>query len=132
MNEKKQSGSIQNLVKRRFKAFAFAFQGVNYLLQTQPNVWIHAFASICAIGLSLYLNLNRIEWSLILIAIVMVWMAEAFNTAIEAVVNLTSPEIHPLAKMAKDCAAAGVLFAAIGAAAIGFLVFLPLLLLLFN
>ena len=65
------------------------------------------------------------------VAIALVWMAEAFNTAIEAVVDLVTPDYKKLAKVGKDCGAAAVLIAAIGAAVIGFLIFLPYLIELF-
>ncbi len=78
-----------------------------------------------AVALGFYVGLNRWEWVAIAGAIGLVWMAELFNTALEVVVNLVSPERHPLAGKAKDIAAAAVLMAAVTAATVGLLVFWP-------
>ena len=75
--------------------------------------------------LSFFFKLDKVEWSLIIIAIVSVISAELFNTAIETVVDMISPERNPKAKLAKDIAAGAVLVVAIGAAIIGFVVFGP-------
>jgi len=81
---------------------------------------------VCAFGL--WASLSRLEWCCILFAVVAVWTAEALNTAIEFVTDLASPEFSSLAGKAKDVAAGAVLFAAIGAAIIGLLIFGPRLL----
>lgn len=73
-------------------------------------------------------RLSRLEWCCILLAIVGVWTAEALNTAIEFVTDLASPEFSHLARNAKDVAAGAVLVAAVGAVALGLLVFGPRLL----
>ncbi len=80
-------------------------------------------ATILAIGLGFWLNISLVEWAILSITITGVWAAESFNTAIEAAVDLSSPQLHPLAKIAKDAAAAGVLFTAIGAVAVGLALF---------
>mgnify|MGYP000871081505 CR=1 FL=1 len=82
-------------------------------------------ATILAIGLGFWLNISLVEWAILSITITGVWAAESFNTAIEAAVDLSSPQLHPLAKIAKDAAAAGVLFTAIGAVAVGLALFGP-------
>lgn len=128
----KKNNKINSFFNSRVKAFDYAFQGLGYMIRTQQNAWIHALATVCAIGLSIVLPLSFSEWGLVIVAIVLVWMAEAINTSIEALVDLASPEHHDLAKVAKDCAAGGVLIAAIGAAVIGFIVFLPYLIQLFS
>ena len=128
----KRQERFQDFFITRLKSFDYAFQGIGHLVRTQRNAWIHALATVFAVGLSILLPLNRGEWGLIVMAIVLVWMAEAINTAIEALVDLASPEHHALAKIAKDCAAGGVLIAAIGSAVIGFIIFLPHLIDLFK
>lgn len=95
------------------------------MLRTQRNAWIHAAASLAVIALGLWLGLSPLEWALIIFAIGIVWMAEFINTALEAVVDLASPDIHPLAKVGKDVAAAAVLSGAATAAIIGLLVLGP-------
>jgi diacylglycerol kinase len=111
--------------RNRIAAFRYAFAGWWYVLRTQRNAWIHAVASLSIIGLATWLRLGRLEWALLLGAIGLVWLAEFLNTALEAVVDLASPEHHPLAKVGKDVGAAAVLIAALTAAAIGLLVVGP-------
>ena len=98
------------------------------MLRTQPNAWIHSLLTITVIGLSVWLDLTSLEWALIVVAIGLVWTTEFINTALEATVDLVSPNIHPLAKIAKDVMAGAVLAAAITSALIGLLVLGPPLL----
>mgnify|MGYP001040874302 CR=1 FL=1 len=111
--------------RNRLESFRHAFAGWAYMLRTQRNAWVHAVASIAVIAVGLWLGLNALEWALIILAIGIVWMAEFINTALEAVVDLASPEIHPLARVGKDVAAAAVLAGAGTAAVIGLLVLGP-------
>lgn len=120
MNSPKRSPS-------RLAAFRYAFNGWWYVLKTQRNAWIHALATLAVILAGIWLQLTHLEWAMILFAIVLVWFAEFLNTALEAVVDLASPEDHPLAKVGKDVGAAAVLIAAIGAVLIGLLVLGPLI-----
>jgi diacylglycerol kinase (ATP) len=85
-------------------------------------------ATISVIGAGFFFRIARLEWCAIVTAIGLVWAAEGLNTAIENVVDLVSPEYHPLAGRAKDIAAGAVLCAALLAAIIGALVFAPYLL----
>ena len=75
-----------------------------------------------------FLKISYVEWLICLVLIGLVLMAEFFNTAIEYVVDLASPKIHPLAKAAKDTASAGVLMMAIISAIVGLVIFVPKLL----
>ena len=109
----------------RLRSFGYAFAGWRYVLRTQHNTWIHATASILVIVLSWWLGLSTLEWAIIFTTITMVWMAEFLNTALEAVVDLASPQQHPLAKVGKDVGAAAVLLSALAAVIIGFLVLGP-------
>ncbi len=95
------------------------------MLRTQRNAWIHAAATLCAIAFGLWLGLDRVEWAVIALTIGLVWMAEFINTALEAVVDLASPDIHPLAKVGKDVGAAAVLVAAITSVVVGLLILGP-------
>ena len=81
--------------------------------------------SLAVVIVSFWLRLGRRDWAVILLAIAMVWMAEFLNTALEAVVDLASPQHHDLARVGKDVGAAAVLIAAASAALIGFLVLGP-------
>jgi diacylglycerol kinase len=109
----------------RLHAFRHAFAGWWYMLRTQRNAWIHAVVSTGAFALGLWLALDRIEWAIIVLAMALVWMAEFVNTALEAVVDLASPDLHPLAKVGKDVAAAAVLVAALAAVVVGLLIMGP-------
>jgi diacylglycerol kinase len=118
---------ILDFIRSRLHSFRHAFSGWWYVIRTQQNAWIHAVATIMALLVSAWLNLNRVEWALIIIAIAFVWTAEFFNTALELIVDLTTKERHPLAKVSKDVGAAAVLIAALTAAVIGVIILgLPL------
>jgi diacylglycerol kinase (ATP) len=112
----------------RIRSFRHAFAGLRLMLASQHNAWIHAVATLLVVGLGAALGLPRGDWCWIVIAIVSVWTAEALNTALELLCDVASPEFHPRVKQAKDVAAGAVLVSALGAVAIGLLVFLPRLL----
>src|SRR3990172_2395870 len=109
----------------RLASFRHAFAGWGYMLRTQRNAWIHATISTLVFVGGLWLGLNRMEWAIILLTIGLVWMAEFVNTALEAVVDLASPDLHPLARVGKDVAAAAVLVGAATAVLVGPLVLGP-------
>ena len=109
----------------RLASFRFAFEGIVHVLRTQPNARIQAAISIAVILAGLWLGLDRIEWSILVVTMAVVWVAEFVNTAIEAAVDLATEERHPLAKAAKDAAAGGVLAAAILAVIVGLLILGP-------
>ncbi len=109
----------------RAQSFQAAFSGWWHVIRTQKNAWIHAIVSLVVITLSLWLRLDHHDWALIIIAIAMVWTAEFINTALEAVVDLASPQRHALARVGKDVGAAAVLIAAVSAALIGILIIGP-------
>ena len=92
-----------------------------YALRTQPNAQIHAVITVGALALGAWLGLSRAEWAILTLTIGLVWAAELLNTALEALVDLASPSLHPLAKVAKDVSAAAVLITAIIAVAVGLL-----------
>jgi len=109
----------------RLNSFKHAFAGWWHVLKTQPNAKIHAVISVAVLVVGLWVELNRYEWALITIMAVIVWMGEFINTALEAIVDLASPQIHPLAKIGKDVGAAAVLIAAIAAVIVGLLILGP-------
>jgi diacylglycerol kinase len=118
----------QNELYSRAKSFQYAFDGWWYVIRTQHNAWIHATISLIVLGLGLWLTLSARDWAIIFLAMMAVWMAEFMNTALEALVDMATEEFHPLAKTAKDVAAAGVLVGAAGAALVGLLIMGPPLL----
>lgn len=115
-------------LRGRVRSFSHAFRDLKVLLRTQPNARIHAAATILVVAAGAVAGLTTAEWALVVVAMAGVWVTEALNTSIEFLVDLASPEIHPLAAKAKDVAAAAVLLAAIGSAIIGGFVFGPHLL----
>jgi diacylglycerol kinase len=95
------------------------------VIRTQRNAWIHAVVSVIVVGLCFWLRLPLRDWAMIVIAITVVWTAEFLNTALEAVVDLASPQQHELARVGKDVGAAAVLIAAISSVLIGLLILGP-------
>ena len=113
------------MLKQRLDSFKFAFKGMRNLFKTEPNAVIHLIAAILAIGLGFFFSISTTEWCFVIFAIALVFCAEAFNTSIEHLTNLVSPDYNELAGKTKDAAAAAVLFVAIGAALVGIIIFLP-------
>ena len=109
----------------RARSFYYAFNGLWFVIRTQKNAWLHAMATVCVFLLAFWLRLGLQDWAILGLAIASVWMAEFLNTALEAVVDLASPQNHPLAKVGKDVGAAAVLIAAGSAAIIGLLILGP-------
>jgi diacylglycerol kinase (ATP) len=112
---------------RGTRRFAYAMQGVAFLVRTQAAARVHLLATVLVCAAGVYVGLERTEWLWIVFAIALVWSAEAFNTALEQLADALHPAPHPGIGHAKDVAAAAVLIAAVGAAVIGILVFLPYL-----
>lgn len=106
-------------------SFGHALAGIAEATASQRNMKIHWAAAGAAVGAGAWLGLAPGEWAAVILACAAVLGAECMNTAVEAAVDLASPERHPLAKRAKDCAAGAVLVCAIGALAIGLIVFVP-------
>src|SRR5690349_9220415 len=96
---------------RTVRSFRYALAGLCYLARTQPNFRVHLAAAVAALGAGVALEISVPETVALLITIGLVLVTEAINTAIEAVVDLASPGFHPLARVAKDAAAAAVLIA---------------------
>ena len=111
----------------RVRSVGYALAGIALMLRGQHNAWLHLAATVVVVALGWAVELARLEWALIALAIALVWAAEALNTAFELLCDVANPEFHPLVKGAKDVAAGAVLISAIGAAAVGALVFAPYL-----
>lgn len=115
-------------IRSRLQSFKHAFIGLWHVIRSQQNAWIHAIATIVVIIISFWLRLPLHDWAILLTTIAMVWTAEFLNTALELVVDLASPDLHPLARAGKDVGAAAVLIAAISAVIIGVIILgLPLI-----
>ena len=111
---------------RNFRqSLAFALAGMRHALQNQRNLRIHVTIAAAVVIAGFALRINRSEWAVVVTLIALVIGLELLNTAIEALVDLASPVPHRLAKVAKDTAAGAVLVAAVGAAIVGLIIFLP-------
>ena len=110
--------------RRRANSFGYAFKGLSRLYR-ETNARIHALATLLVVAIGVTLHLAPLEWTLLALAATVVWVAEALNTALEALSDAAVPQYSPLIATAKDVAAGAVLLAAFGAAAVGVLVFLP-------
>jgi diacylglycerol kinase len=109
----------------RIRSFEHAFAGIKQFFQTQHNAIVHAIATVIVIFAGFLLRLSPTEWMLTVVAIALVWTAELFNTAIEALCDMVTREKHPQIKFIKDVAAAAVLVSALAAVIIGLIIFIP-------
>lgn len=122
-----------NPFKNKFlMSFVYAFKGIKHALYTQRNFRVHLLIAILVVVAGFFLNINSMEWLAIIIMMTIVFSAELFNTAIEGLVDLISPEYNKKAGIIKDCAAAAVLCTAIAAVIVGILIFAPKLILIFK
>ncbi len=112
-------------MKRLADSFGYAFAGLGYLVRSQPNARIHLSITAAVVILGLWLGLPARDWAVIALTVGLVLAAEAFNTALEATVDLVSPEVHPLAAVAKDVGAAAVTLSALAAVMVGLLILGP-------
>jgi diacylglycerol kinase len=108
---------------RWLRSFRYAYEGLQYALTTQRNMKFHFFVSFVALTSALFFHISKAEILFIILAITLVIMTELINTAVEKTVDLAMPDRHPVAKIAKDLAAASVLVAAAFAVAVGAIVF---------
>ncbi len=112
-------------MRRLLASFRYAFAGIFHTVRTQPNARIHLGVIVLVVALGLWLGLSLVEWAVIVLTSAVVFMAEMFNTAIEATIDLATRDHHPLAKIGKDVAAGAVLVGAILAVLIGVLLLGP-------
>lgn len=124
MEEKIDTKKEFSLIKRA-KSFTHAGRGIWIFVKTTENAWIHIGALLSVIILGAYLEISLYEWMALTFATGLVFISEAFNTALEIDLNLTSPEYHPYARDSKDVAAGAVLISALVALVIGLMVFVP-------
>ena len=114
-------------IRSRLDSFVYAARGIRTMIASQHNAWVHAAATVAVIVLAGVLEVSPIEWTILILAMMAVWTAEALNTAFEFLCDVASPEFHPLVEKAKDVAAGGVLISALGAASLGAVILLPYL-----
>lgn len=112
----------------RWHSFTCALQGLIYVVRTQPNSWIELTAAVVVTIAGILLRVTPQEWAILALTVFTILALEAMNSALEAAVDLASPEYHELARIAKDCAAGALLFAIIGSLAVAAAIFGPRLL----
>ena len=118
--------------KRLVDSFNFAIEGLISALKNEKHMKVHILAAIIIVILAFVINASKVEILIISLSVSFVVITELVNTAVEAIVDLVSPERHPLAKLAKDVAAGAVLVAAINALCVGYLLFYDKLLDIFD
>jgi diacylglycerol kinase len=112
-------------MKKRIQSFGYAGRGIKIVFGSEANMKIHIFTSVLVIIGGFALKINITEWCLCLLCVGLVVGAEMMNTAVETVVDLVSPDFHPLAGKAKDIAAGAVLICAVISIIVGLLIFIP-------
>ncbi len=105
------------------RSFLFAMQGFRMALRTERNIKVMIVGGILALVAGILIQLDLISWAIVLLCCGVVIAAELLNTAIETVVDLVSPEYHPLAGRAKDIAAGAVYSLCVIVALVGLIVF---------
>ena len=120
--EKEQKAWREVKYRERFKN---AFRGTYVVCKATRHIFIHILSALAVVIFGFYFQVSALEWVAVIFAIGFVFVAEAFNTAIEIDMDLTSPEFHPYARDTKDVAAAAVLFSVFTAAIVGLIIFLP-------
>ena len=128
MENKAGHNQNRSTIGKRIASFGFAVNGIIQAVKSQPNFRIHLLIMALVVFAGFYLNISLWEWTCVIFAIGLVLVAELFNTAIETLTDLVSPDYHEKAGKTKDYAAGAVLVAAITAAVIGLVIFIPKLL----
>lgn len=118
---------MQTYFKKRYNSFKFALRGLNSAVRSEPHMRLHVLSALGVVLAGFFFGVTKVEWCLLVACIGLVFTAEVFNTAIETLTNLTSPDWTHLAGKTKDLAAGAVLAASITAAIVGLIVFLPYL-----
>jgi diacylglycerol kinase (ATP) len=111
--------------RQEVASFGYAVKGIRQALRSEPHLRFHALTTLGVVVLGLLLPLSRQDWALLALSVGSVWAAELMNTAVETVVDLVSPDFHPLAGRAKDVAAGAVLVTSAAAVVVGLLVLGP-------
>ena len=124
MNSKKQEKHKKMSFKRFLNSVKYSIEGLNHAYKNEQSLWLHGGGVFLAVILGIVLKINFYEWAVIIVAFVVVLAIELLNTAIEAVVDLVTKEIHPLAKIAKDCGSAAAFVSGVASAVICLVIFL--------
>lgn len=115
-------------IKRFIASFLNSFAGLQYAYKYEQSMLLHLFAIITTVVLGIFLKISIIEWAICVVALGLIMGVELINTSLEAVVDLCCPQIHPLAKIAKDTASAAVFTLSTTAVISELVIFVPKLL----
>lgn len=116
---------MASFIQTRIKSLAQAFSGMFLVFRTQVNARIHLFAALVVVIPGLYFRVTSVEWCILILCICGVIGFEIMNTAIERLADEVSVTYNKKIGIVKDIAAGAVLVIAIGASAIGLLIFIP-------
>lgn len=119
------SGRNRGFLSGRWFSLRAALAGVLYTVRTQPNAWIEVVAIVVVVTAGIFFHISALEWAILGLTMCLILALEAVNTAVEAIVDLVSPEYHPLAKIAKDAAAGGMVLAVLGSLCVAAAIFGP-------
>jgi len=113
-------------VLARVKSFEHGFEGLRDMVATEHNAWIHAFATVLALALTVWLKIEAVEFVIVVLAVVSVWVAEAFNTVLEVMADLVvGSRYSRIVKRAKNIGAGAVLITVLGAVCVGIVILGP-------
>ena len=105
------------------QAFNAAIEGILYTFKSERNMKIHYLVAAIVLVASLFFDLTKVEMIVLIFSISLVVISEMFNTAIEKTIDMVTDTYHPLAKIAKDVAAGGVLIATLNSVVVGYIIF---------
>ena len=118
--------------KRFLNSFKFSFDGLKYAYKNEQSMLIHLIVTILGVVLGLIFRISLTEWAIACLILGVTLASELINTAIEAAVDLTTLEIHPLAKIAKDCGSAATFVFSMMGAIVGLIIFVPKIISIFK
>ena len=125
MDVKKRKENKKMSFKRFLNSIKFSIDGLAYAYGNEQSLWLHGMGSLVIIILGFILQISFNQWAILIIALVVVLAVELLNTAIEAAVDLVTSEIHPLAKIAKDCGSAAGCVTGVMLTIISLFIFIP-------
>jgi diacylglycerol kinase len=123
---------MRKVLRQHHISFQNAFAGLTWALRSQPNFRVHTILSLLALALAWYFRITQTEWAIIIFTIVLGFIVEMINTALESMTDLITTEWRAEAKVAKDVAAGMMLLTALGAVSVAMVVFGPYILTLWN
>ena len=109
--------------RNRWHSFSAAMRGAAYTIRTQRNTHIELAAAVVVVAAGLWLRIEALAWAVLALTVATILALEAVNSAVEAVVDLVSPDYHELARTAKDCAAGAMIFAVLGSLGVAAAIF---------